>query len=81
MNQLYIPSLLNLSPTPYPSHTSRSSQSTRLSSLLHSHFPLAIGFMYSNVYVSVLLSQFVPPTPSPVLLLCLFCLTLRRKVA
>ena len=30
----------------------------------YSKFPLAICFAYSNVYVSVLLSQFVPPSPS-----------------
>ena len=31
----------------------------------YSKFPLVICFTYGNVYVSVLLSQFVPPSPSP----------------
>ena len=31
-----------------------------------SKFPLAICFTYDNIYVSMLLSQFVPPFPSPV---------------
>ena len=38
----------------------------------YSKFPLAICFAYSNVYVSVLLSQFVPPSPSPTVSSSLF---------
>ena len=33
--------------------------------VLCSNFPLAICFTYGNVYVSVLLSQLIPPSPSP----------------
>ena len=33
--------------------------------VLHSSFPLAIYFMYGKVCVSILLSQFVPPTRCP----------------
>ena len=29
------------------------------------NFPLAVYFIYGNVYVSMVLSQFVPPSPSP----------------
>ena len=28
-------------------------------------FPLAFYFTYGNVYVSMLFSQFIPPSPSP----------------
>ena len=30
----------------------------------HSNFPLAVYFTYGNVYITTLLSQFVPPSPS-----------------
>ena len=33
--------------------------------VLYSSFPLAICFTHGNVYMSMLLSQFVPPSPSP----------------
>ena len=39
---------------------SRLSQSTGLSSLCHSKFPLATCFTYDSIYVSMLFSQFVP---------------------
>ena len=54
----YVPSLLNLTPTPYIEHQIEHP-------VLHSNFPLAIYFTYGNVYVSVLLSQFILPSPSP----------------
>ena len=47
-------------PSPTPFHPARLSQSTSLSSLL-----LAICFTHGNVYISVLASQFTPPSPSP----------------
>ena len=55
-------------PIPKPSHPSRSSQSTKLSTLCYaatSH--LAIYFTYGSAYVSVILSQFVPHFISPAL--------------
>ena len=53
-------------PCPTPPHCSRSSQNTGFDSLyLYSKFPLAICFIHGNVSVSVLLSQFVPPSPFP----------------
>jgi len=63
---------LHLGP-PSPLHHSRLSQSARLSSLLYSNFPLAIYFTYGNVCFSMLLSQFLPPSPSPAVSLFLPC--------
>ena len=56
----YMSSLLDFPPT--PSHSSRSSQSTELSSLYYS-FPLAVSPII--VHMSVLISQFMPHSPSP----------------
>ena len=58
----YTPSLLFLPPTPPPSHLSRSSQSTELNSPYS--FPLAIYFAHGSVYMSILMFQFIPPSPS-----------------
>ena len=54
-------------PHPPSSHPSRSSQSTRLGSLCpsYSKCPLAIYFTYGKAYVSMLLSPYIPPCPSP----------------
>ena len=41
----------------------------------YSKFPLAICFTYGNVYVSTLLSQFVPPSPSPNIFTSLFSMS------
>ena len=56
-------------PPPTPSHPSRLSQSTGFE-LPESHrkFPLAVCSTYGNVYVSVLLSQRIPPSPSSTVL-------------
>ena len=55
-------SLLSLS----PSYPSRLSQSTGFGfAVSYSKFPLAIYFTYGHVYVSTLLSQIIPPSPSP----------------
>ena len=62
----YVPSLLNLPPTSQPSHPSRLPQSPELSSLRHTaNFYGLSNFTSGSAYVSVLLSQFVPPSPSP----------------
>ena len=60
---MYIPSV---KPPPRPAPF-KSSQSARLGSLcyIHSSFPLASYLPHDGVYVSVPLSQFVPPSPSP----------------
>ena len=63
-----------------PSGTSLSSHLTPLGSqsttlcFLHyyNNFPLPIYFTHSNVYVSMLLSQFVSPSPSPAVSINLF---------
>ena len=41
--------------------------------LTHSKFPLAISFTHGDVYVSILFSPFVPPSPSPTVATSLFC--------
>ena len=58
------PSLMNLPPT--LSHPSRLSQTFRFQlSASYSKFSLAIYFTYDNIYVSILLFPFVPPSSSP----------------
>ena len=57
---IYIPSLLSLSWTPLPSRPSRSSQSARLVSLDYIQQLLPSYFTHGGVYISVLLSQFIP---------------------
>ena len=57
-----VPSLLSLSPTPL-SHSSRSSQSTQLSSLCYTAAPRSFT-THGGVHMSVLLSQLVSLTSS-----------------
>ena len=71
VNQLYvyiyphIPSLLNLPPTLLiPSLWVVTKHRADLP-VLCSSFPLAIHFTFGSVYTSVLLSHFVPASPSP----------------
>ena len=53
-------------PPPTPSHPSRLSQSTGLTSLCPTvNFHCLSNFTCANMYVSMLLSQFIPPAPSP----------------
>ena len=48
-------------PPSTPFHSSRLSQSTKFElPVLYSKFPQVIYFIYGRVYVSVLLSQFIP---------------------
>ena len=44
--------------------------------LLYNKFLLAIYFTYSNIYVSVLLSQFILHSPSPTVSTSMFSMTL-----
>ena len=70
-------------PPPSPSHASGSSQYTSPECLVSYIKPgLAIYFTYGNIHVSMLLSQIIPPLPSPTesnslldteTFLCLFC--------
>ena len=64
--QLYVPSHLNLPPTslPIPPFQVFAEHWGFVFPVSNSEFPLAIYFTYGNVYVSVLLSQFFPPSPS-----------------
>ena len=64
----YVPSLLNLPPT---SHPSRLSQSTWFElPASYTKFPLALFYIW--LCISMLLSQFVPPSPSPTVSTILF---------
>ena len=51
MNQTYVPSLMALPPTPTPSHTSRLSQSTSLSSLSHTANSYWLSILHMIVYM------------------------------
>ena len=66
---------------PTPSNPSRLSQSTGLSSLSHySKVPLAICFTYGSIYVSMLLSQFIPSSSSPPVSKSLFSMAVSPPV-
>ena len=74
VNQLYV----YMYPLP-PSHCSRSLQSAKLSSLCYTdrRFPLASCFTHGSVYMSILIFQFIPPSPSPLCPhICSLCLCL-----
>ena len=62
----------NFLPPPTPSHPSRLSREIGLSSLIIQQIPTSYYFTYGKVYVSVLLSQFIPPAPSPTMSPSLF---------
>ena len=62
---MFPPYWTSLSP-PTLSHPSRLSQSNRFElPESYSKFPLDVYFTNGNVYVSRVLSQFIPPSPSP----------------
>ena len=46
--------------------------------MFHSNSPLAACFTYGNIYVSVLLSLSVPPSPSPAVSTSLFCMSAKQ---
>ena len=52
-------------PSPTPSYASRLSQNTGLSSLFHTANYFAVCFTYGNIHVSMLLSQVIPLSASP----------------
>ena len=56
-----------------PSHLSRLLESTRFDlPASYGKFPLVIYFTYVSIYVSILLFEFVPPSPSPTVPTSLF---------
>ena len=61
----YIPSLLPPLPPPTTTHPFRLSQSTDLSSLHYTANSHWLFTLHGNAYVSILLFQFVPPSPLP----------------
>ena len=64
------PSWTSLPPA-CPSRFSRSSQNTELSSLwFFSRFPLAFCFTHGSVYMPILISHFIPFSPSPTVSTC-----------
>ena len=68
MNQhryTYVPSLLNLPPTFHPISALSFVTEPGLGSLSHTAVPTAIYVTYGSVYISMLLSPFVLPSPSP----------------
>ena len=71
----YIPSLLDLPPHS-PSYPSRSSERGAELPVFYSMFPLAIYFTHGSVYMSILISQFVPPSPSPPVSTCPFSMSM-----
>ena len=62
----HVPCLLNLptSPPPIPLPKVVTEHQDELP-VLYSNFPLAIYVTHCNVYISMLLSQLLPPSPSP----------------
>ena len=67
-------------PPPLPIPPSRSSQSTKLSSLfyIYSKFPLAIYFTHGSVFMLSLISKFIAPSPSHPVTTCLFSASVCR---
>ena len=60
-----IPSHVDLPPThPQPTHLGRHRAPSCELPVLYSRFLLAIYFTHGSVYMSILISQFVPPSPS-----------------
>ena len=43
--------------------------------MIISNFPLAICFTNGNLYISLLLSQFIPPSPAPAMSISLFSMS------
>ena len=78
-----MPSHLNLPPTSAPNPAQPQVVTDHGVELpaSYSRFPLAVYFTYGNVSISMLLSQFVPPSPSPMVSTsCSLCLRLQCGV-
>ena len=62
----HVPSLSNLPPTSHPIPPLQVITEPQFEfAASYSKFPLALYLIYGSVYVSVLLSSFIPPSPSP----------------
>ena len=64
-------------PQPHPTLYVVTKQWIELS-VSHSKFPLSVSFTYGNVYVSMLLSQFFPPSPSHTVSTSLFSMSVSQ---
>ena len=71
---LYVMILSDFTPHPIQPPSIITEHPARLPAL-HRSFPLAVCFIHDGVYMSVLLSQFVPPPPSPTVPTCPFSLS------
>ena len=67
----YIPAVLNLPLNPSPHPTPLGHHRVEFP-VLHSNFPLAVYFPRGHVCTSTLLSQLIPPSPSPAMSTHLF---------
>ena len=68
---------------PSPPHASGLSRSTGFGfPASYIKLPLAICFTYGNVYISLLFSQIIPPSPSPTVYKSLFFMSIgsRKRV-
>ena len=68
----YIPFLLDLPPTPPIPLIYVITEHQAQLPVLYSMFPQAIYFTHGTVYMSILISQLVPPSPSPHVSTCPF---------
>ena len=61
----------------HPPHLTRLGHLRALSwaPVLYSSFPLAIYFTHGSVYMSILISQFIPPSPYPTVSTCPFSMS------
>ena len=77
----YVPSLLGLPRTPSPNPTlpSRATQSCKLRCLCFMQVPISYLFCTCGVYMSILISQFVQPSPSPTGSTCQWAITSQKS--
>ena len=72
----YVSSLLNLPPRTYPIPSFCIATEYQIElPVLYSNFALPTYFTYGDIYVSMLFSQFIPPSPSPAMSRSLFSMS------
>ena len=75
----YVPSLLGLPPTCPPTQPSRASQSCKLRCLCSLQVPISYLFCTCSVYMSILIPQFVQPSPSHTGSTCQWAITSQKS--